>query len=192
MLCQICKKKPASVHMQEIKNGKRSVLHLCLECASKRALPHGEQLMEGLDLADLMKAFEIDMELMQKQDEAQETEKNFAPCPACMWRLEDVRKTGLFGCPDCYSHFKDPVAERLLELNNTTVHTGRLPAYANDLFLVDMASLAKERAEHDALQRRIESLKQDIDGSVRREEYELAAQLRDQLQDLLKKMKCGG
>lgn len=189
MLCQICKKNPAAVHLQEIKNGKRSVLHLCLECAGKRALPQGE-LFDGLNIADLLKTFEA--EINRKSVPEEETpEKQLPPCPVCMWRLEDLRKTGFFGCPECYTHFKDLAAERLLELNNATIHTGRIPACSGDLFYTEdtgeFGSLAKEQAGREALAREIEELQQDIDGSIRREEYELAAQLRDRLQLLLTK-----
>lgn len=173
--------------MQEIRNGKKSVLHLCLECAGKKALPHGG-LLDGLDLADIMKAFETELE--KRSDAEEQAEKDpWGPCPVCMWKAADIMKTGLFGCPECYTHFKDLVAEKLLELNNAKIHTGRVPDYSGDLFHREeddgIRSLAGKQADSDALAHRIAELKQDIEGSIRREEYELAAKLRDQLRQLL-------
>lgn len=175
--------------MQEIRNGKKSVLHLCLECASKKALPHGS-LLDNLDLSELMKMFETEMDQDTAKKE-QPVNDPFGPCPVCMWRAEDLYKTGLFGCPACYTHFKKLAVEKLLELSNSTIHAGRVPDYSSDLFPSEQndefLSLAKERAAGEELARRIEELEQDIEGSIRREEYELAAQLRDRLQLLLTK-----
>lgn len=187
MLCQICKKNPASVHMQEIRNGKTTVLHLCMECAGKRGVTQNG-LMEGFDLTDLLKAFELSISNApeEKKTPPAEEEDLQDPCPICMWRAEDVRKTGLFGCPECYIHFKELAVERLLELNNATVHTGKVPDYSGDLFNRNTERPAAAGESRKSIAARINALKQDMEESVRREEFELAAQLRDELNALLK------
>ena len=38
MLCQICKKNPATVHVQEIVNGEKRIMHFCAECAEKKSM----------------------------------------------------------------------------------------------------------------------------------------------------------
>ena len=39
-LCESCKKSIATVHLTEIKSGKREEKHLCEECARGMNLPH--------------------------------------------------------------------------------------------------------------------------------------------------------
>lgn len=38
MLCQMCKREDAVVHITKIENGKRTELHLCAVCANKQGL----------------------------------------------------------------------------------------------------------------------------------------------------------
>ena len=35
MLCDVCKKQEAVVHITKIENGQRTDMHLCAECAKK-------------------------------------------------------------------------------------------------------------------------------------------------------------
>ena len=55
MLCQLCKAKPASIHIQEFVNGEKHALHICADCARKRAGmanpfddPHLQEMLERL------------------------------------------------------------------------------------------------------------------------------------------------
>ena len=53
MLCDICGKKPATVHLTEIINGKVKEVHLCEECARKKS----EQLQVQFNIADFLYDF---------------------------------------------------------------------------------------------------------------------------------------
>ena len=37
MLCEICKKNPATIHIQELIAGSKKSLHICVKCAEKKA-----------------------------------------------------------------------------------------------------------------------------------------------------------
>ena len=55
MLCQICNKNPATIHVQEIINGEKKVFHLCGECASKKA--ETEPILQSFNLAEMLYNF---------------------------------------------------------------------------------------------------------------------------------------
>ncbi|MBR1981210.1 MAG: UvrB/UvrC motif-containing protein [Akkermansia sp.] len=78
-------------------------------------------------------------------------------CPVCGFGVEDYRRTGHLGCPDCYTVFArelDPTAEE--------------PERNND----EPPSLKKAR------------LQKELKLAIEREDYERAATLRDQINAL--------
>ena len=79
-------------------------------------------------------------------------------CPVCGFSVEDYRRTGHLGCPDCYTvfaHELDPAAEM----------TGQMPGE-------ESPAIARARLEKELQQ------------AVAREDYERAATLRDQINSL--------
>lgn len=77
-------------------------------------------------------------------------------CPACGFELSLFRKTGRLGCPSCYTVFA-----RELSIESVT----------------DPASVPGSEDEK-------EELEQELRRAIEREDYETAAQLRDQLRNL--------
>lgn len=185
MLCQICKKNPATIHIQEIVNGKKQSLHLCLACAGKRSFDHAA--LDGMDLAELMNSLEqsiSEMGLVPFKDlnAGSSPEQEAIPdlhCPACNWSLAQFRKTGSLGCAACYESFSDILNSKLLELHRSAVHTGKLPEFSGD-YLSPKDVLPVGNAANDNEAKLLE-LERDLKQSIQREEYELAAQIRDRI-----------
>ena len=95
MLCQICNKNPATIHVQEIINGEKKVFHLCGECASKKA--ETEPILQSFNLAEMLYNF-----TNEKAAESADAPEDAAPaaavkCGTCGWDTERFRKTGRLG-----------------------------------------------------------------------------------------------
>lgn len=185
MLCQICKKNPATIHIQEVVNGKKQTLHLCLTCAGKRSFDPAA--LEGMDLADLMNSLEKSISEMglipfQMQGVREEEEEKIPDlrCRECGWTLAQFRKTGHLGCPGCYTAFEEELIDKLLSLHRTAVHSGKLPEISAAAEQIDLGGVTGSAGRGSAGDR-LEMLERDLRQSILREEYELAARIRDQI-----------
>ena len=182
MICQICKKNPATVHVQEIVGGKKNTLHLCASCADKKAML--EPFLHGTDLEAIIK----DMMGMIKngpedagEAHAHESKEHGhgSVCPFCSWTYEKWNKTGRLGCERCYNVFASEIEERLPAMHRGLIHKGKTPPG------MEKQDNAAGQVEQDlALIRELEMLRKDLQGSIRRDEYEIAARIRDKIFDL--------
>ncbi len=188
MLCQICNKNPATIHIQEVVNGKKQSLHLCLSCAGKRSFDHAA--LDGMDLAELMNSLEqsiSEMGLIPFKDIGKNAENvpedlPDLQCPACRWTLAQFSKTGRLGCSACYDAFNEVLKDKMLEIHRSAVHIGKLPE-------IDLAGSYLTPAENVSSGKRdveaeLAELERDLKQSILREEYELAARIRDRIQVL--------
>ena len=158
--CDNCNK-PATVHLTEIRNGKKIEKHLCEQCAAQsEGLPHKAHT----PINELLTNFVLAHSGMQKEAGTQTT------CDACGITWAEFRQGGLFGCANDYTVFeKDltPLLQRAHE--GATHHVGKVPVRRGGTGVpmkrsIDLSKLRKE------LQRAVEA-----------EDYERAAKLRDQI-----------
>jgi protein arginine kinase activator len=92
-------------------------------------------------------------------------------CPGCGHTWNDFRRTGRFGCAECYKTFRNEAASTIRQIHSTTKHTGKVPSKAGEGL--------KRRREYD-------SLKQQLQQAVRDEDYETAAKLHKQIREMEK------
>ena len=52
----------------------------------------------------------------------------FKTCPNCGASLADFRRTGLFGCAQCYTVFREEVRSAVKKVQGRSRHTGNAPA----------------------------------------------------------------
>jgi protein arginine kinase activator len=83
-------------------------------------------------------------------------------CPLCGQKFMEFRAEGRLGCPNDYDVFKSGLLPLISRAHGTTRHVGKVPRHA-----LNVASRLQLRAQ----------LREAVD----REDYELAARLRDQL-----------
>src|SRR5215212_7035068 len=156
MKCDNCNK-PATVHLTEIRNGKKIEKHLCEQCA---AASEGLPVKAHTPINELLTNFVMAHSGLQKE--------LGTSCEHCGITWAEFRQHGLFGCERDYDMFeKDltPLLQRAHE--GATHHVGKVPARRGGSGVpmkksVDIAKLRKE------LQRAVEA-----------EDYEKAAKLRD-------------
>lgn len=169
MLCQECKEKQATVHMTKIINGHKSERHLCEDCAKQQEDFTG---ISPFSVNDLIASF---MDLSSSHSAF--TDNRRVKCPVCNMDYYEFKKSGLFGCRECYKQFSKELAPILRKIQGSTEHSGKIPKRSGtDIFL----------------RRQIRSLKEDLKKAVQAEAFEEAARLRDQIRELEKPQRAGG
>lgn len=166
MRCEICNQSEATIHLTEIAEGVRTEMHMCEQCAEGQGVAMKSSVSINEFLSGLLAS------TPDEQPGGDFAEKSLQ-CPSCGFTLDKFRKEAVLGCPHDYEIFKNvltPLIERAH--NGATSHCGKIPS-----------KLPKDQKE----QLELANLKQRLNSAVRAEDYELAAQLRDQIQEYEKK-----
>jgi protein arginine kinase activator len=161
MKCDNCNKQTATVHLTEIKNGKKIEKHLCEQCAAQN---EGLPVKSHTPINELLTNFVMAHSGLQK-------EATGTTCENCGITWSEFRSGGLLGCEHDYTLFEkelSPLLQRAHE--GATHHLGKVPARAGGSGGVPI----KHRID-------IAKLRKDLGKAVEAEDYERAAKLRDQI-----------
>ena len=165
MLCDKCKKNPATVHMQQFVMGKKAELHLCQECVFSFNVPD-----VPIALENVFKGF---LEQMQsKIFPLNPQSANVMPtnaCGNCGMTSEELKSGGKLGCRECYASFSDEVGAILKNVQSSTRHTGKFP---------------KRLGKEILSLRHASDLRAKLNQAIAEENFELAAKLRDEIRAL--------
>ncbi len=165
MLCDECKKNPATVRLVAIIDGTKTERNLCAQCMAKQKLQmraEGVQSMLSAIWSGVHKSTAKHPGLR---------------CPRCGLEYDEFIKTSRFGCAECYQAFRIQIRPMLLRLHGRMQHVGRLPEHVEDT--------AKART-------RMEQLRREMDLAVACEDFEQAAALRDEMRALTAATVCDG
>ncbi|MBN2505811.1 MAG: UvrB/UvrC motif-containing protein [Verrucomicrobia bacterium] len=157
MLCSICKAKEATVHLTQIVGDKVQKVDLCADCAKEK----GVNDPAVFSLADVLLGLGASQEMEQAAG-AGSTLK----CPHCGFSQADFKKSGRLGCPECYTTFAEGLEALLKGMHTGTRHIGKAPA-----------GLQQTRDLTD----RIRQLQKKLDKAVAEENFEKAADYRDEI-----------
>ena len=162
MLCHSCNKKQASLSYTEIRAGQARHKMLCEECAlSQGLLSPMEAAIAGL--SDLLTQLMIELtDTTVDQPEIS--------CSRCGISFSKFQKTGRLGCPGCYRAFASQLDPLILRIQQSERHLGK------------PAKIPTEHQPPTMEQARM--LKRQLSAAVEKEEFELAASLRDRLKVL--------
>ncbi|HBC88326.1 MAG TPA: hypothetical protein DCZ94_15345 [Lentisphaeria bacterium] len=180
MLCEICHKNEATIHIQEIINSQKKALHICQDCASKKNTGNG--IFNGLNLADIL--YNISSNISSTAPDAEKIQdKTVTPVPVitcgkCGWTTAKFSEKGRIGCANCYNVFRDILSLALKNMHKGTLHVGKRPGARRP---------EDEEAGRNAIE--IMKLQKQLEEHVIREEYEKAAQIRDRISTLKSKNK---
>src|SRR5437868_2775561 len=117
MKCDNCKNQ-ATVHLTEIKNGKKLEMHLCEQCAAQQ---EGVPVKSHQPINELLTNFVLAHSGITKESNA--------TCEICGITWSEFRQSGLLGCEHDYTVFEkdlSPLIQRAHE--NATHHQGKMPA----------------------------------------------------------------
>ena len=163
MLCQVCNKKTATIHLTEISDGVHTEMHLCEHCAIEQGVAAKTQISINELLSGLLASQPSDDELFGPSEPD-------AKCPHCGFTLEQFRRQGVLGCPYDYEVFEKALAPLIEKAHNgATSHYGKAPA---------------RTPQQTKKQMELANLRQQLDAAVRTEDYELAAKLRDKINEM--------
>lgn len=158
MKCDNCGEREATVHYTEIEDGEKKETHLCDECYREK-LTMGQKVVEFTEvLQKLFQGAKRDRALM-----------GGAICPCCGMSLAEFQASGRLGCPNDYKVFGDQLKPLLEKIQHDVRHVGKVPSRAGP-----------EAREKNELIR----LRRELERAVQREEYERAAQVRDEIRRL--------
>jgi len=114
MICERCQQKSASVHLQQIINGKKTERHFCKECAAQFEMPISlEQFFQGF-----LGSFESSPHTAE------------VTCPECGFSYKRFKDSGRLGCKVCYPTFRDELVLLLKHLHGSSEHQGKFPKKA--------------------------------------------------------------
>ena len=165
MLCNECGKKPATVHITKVENGKKTDFHLCEQCAlQKNVIGVNTNFTLNDLLTGILNSGNISPVKMEVIDDVK--------CSICGLTYNRFKETGRFGCSNCYKTFGDRLNPLFKRVHGNTNHTGKIPEKA--------CGRIKNL-------RQIEKLKHELETAIRNEEYEKAATLRDQIREFNKR-----
>jgi protein arginine kinase activator len=145
--------------MTKIINGVKNELHVCEQCANEKedVVPFSfSNILAGL------------MDFTSGPGLAPSAQKQIK-CPSCGLNYEEFKKTGRFGCSQCYSSFGDRLEPLIKRIHGNTQHTGKVPKRTGGIIRV---------------RRDIEKLKYELKRAVENEQFEKAAELRDKIKSL--------
>lgn len=148
----------ATIHEYTPSHGKvLSETHLCEQCAHKL----------GIEGKVVKGAQELLSQIVLAKTGRRKSPASLA-CTSCGLTWGEFREHSLLGCPECYTAFEkllEPLLERIHE--GATHHVGKTPARAHLDITLRLSHLRKELAQ-----------------ALTAEQYERAAQIRDQLLNL--------
>src|SRR3989338_2298015 len=120
MLCDICGKNPATVHLTEIIDDQMNELHLCEECAHQKSL----QMEQQFGLGDLLGGL---AEFEKPTKEKETVAVVHIKCANCGLTYTDFRKIGRLGCSECYNTFKKYLGPLLKKVHGSILQFGKSP-----------------------------------------------------------------
>ncbi|NQU19100.1 UvrB/UvrC motif-containing protein [bacterium] len=170
MLCDICNKNQATVHLTEIVDDQMTELHLCEECAKQKSI----QMEQKFGLSDLLAGL-VDF---GKNIEGQKPSE--IRCLNCDLSYEDFKKTGRLGCSNCYSYFMKYLTPLLKRIHGTAIHTGKFPQGVAGVEIIKKPESIRPKSE-------LLELKSKLQEVIKFENFEEAAKLRDKIKELEKK-----
>ena len=194
MKCERCGK-DASVSVKAILNGYEHDFYLCNDCLKKytdmseeNGIPNEEGFhkinLNNKKLESLIQKFIPSLDDMIDGYYEYKYNQNNHPysymeglnqkaCPNC-GNLESNIRNGIFGCKECYK-LSDNLSRKVLKTyNNYDKYTGKFP---------------KKDREFKQVALEIKNLQEKLDLSIATEDYEQAADLKEQIDDLNMKVK---
>lgn len=161
MLCQFCKKREATIHFTNVIGNEVEKIHICPECADEKGFEYLKK--SNFEKGDLLAG------LMDLATQAGSAAALARRCPGCGRTYEMFKKTGKLGCSGCYEFFEKELEPVLKSIHGNTGHVGKTPG---------RESRGIDRTK------RLHELRAKLRLVIEMEEYERAAEIRDEINAL--------
>ena len=161
LVCEICGSNEAVVHLTQIVNNQMSTHRLCEKCAAEKGLETAPEPV-NFPLTDFL--------AQMGSDTISSVGPTADACPFCGLTFADFRETGRLGCPQCYETYQPHLQKLLRRVHGGTQHVGKV-------YLPPDPSMSER-------QQRLDGLRRKLNRAVEAEDFERAAELRDEIRTL--------
>lgn len=204
MLCERCKIREANIQYTEVIGGVKTEHNFCAQCAKELDFgPYSAIFDSDFPLGKLLSG------LLGVAGGEEEKKTPQIVCPTCKTSYEEFIKNSRFGCSDCYGVFDLLIGENIKQLQGSDTHKGKRPSGRRK---IEAMSFERRRGasddeaegkqpEHSTaeaagfletapdVQEQLRILNARLHEALLREEYETAAQCRDEIRRLREEMK---
>jgi protein arginine kinase activator len=165
MTCEICCINEAVFHIKQIVGKEEIELHLCQSCAAVRGINTSNENADFSISHLLTNLMDIRSNLKKSQGRA--------VCSKCGYTFDKFKKTGYFGCSECFSVFSKQIRVLMHKMFGSIQHKGKYPIklQAYKMFMDD-----------------INTLRLKLEEALTNEDYEEAAVLRDKIKQMQEKV----
>ena len=165
MKCDSCGKENANIHMTSIVNGVKEEHYYCQQCANQNDQGNGTMFSSMFDDSFFNNQFFANVMYPQS---ALGNSKAIA-CPQCGMTISSFNHQGRLGCDRCYEAFHTQVMPLIKRIHGSTSYEGRIPQRGAADFKVEQT---------------IKQLRNELIQVVKQEQFERAAQIRDEIKSL--------
>ena len=102
-------------------------------------------------------------------------------CPKCGASFEEIAESGKIGCAECYNVFRDRLMPTIHRIRGAAKHKGKVPG-SNALRIVEPAGKIAVVEEPTPIEKKRAELKEAIE----KQDFEHAAELRDEIKEMEK------
>ena len=171
MKCEQCNEREATILFTQISGDEKATRRLCAQCASIQA-QHQQATTSGTaqagdpgpaDPGKTGVVKKVNVVVGHLSSSATPT-----ACSQCGMTYDEFRKTGRFGCGECYNAFGAQLDRLFKRIHGATRHGGKGPGPAAPVPAAD----------------ELEALRQALQQAVEEEAYEKAASIRDRITNL--------
>ena len=168
MLCDDCHKNEACIHFTQISPEGKLDKNLCEACAARYQNFVPPTDARNFTVNDFLKGL-----FRQPTEQKEEKVDGGMVCPNCGMTYQDFAHTGKIGCSVCYDTFRAQLAPLLKRIHGSSTHSGKIPRRSGGVLVV----------RHE-----IALLKEQLADAVQSEAYEKAAEYRDKIRELERKI----
>lgn len=174
MICQECHERPATFHFTKIINGEKTEVHICDKCAQEKSDAFMFNMHSGFSFNHLLSGL-LNMESALSPKGQNVFQNNqVLQCDRCKMTFREFMNTGKFGCSHCYKTFYHQITPILRRVHGgNTTHGGKVP---------------KRVGGSIHLRKRLKMLREKLQELVAKEEFERAAQVRDEIRSIEAKL----
>lgn len=170
MVCNECQKRPATIHYTKIINNEKTEVHLCEECAKEKGMDLEFNLDPGFPINDFIAGLmDVDKSLDSQEIKQDVHHPEKLQCDKCNLTYSQFSQISKLGCSNCFDVFSRGLDPLLKKIHGKTSHTGKVP---------------KRAGGNLKLKKEIEEKKEELQECIKREDYERAAELRDEIKKL--------
>ena len=162
MICECCHETEATIHLTQVIDGTVKKLNLCQACAQD----NGIDLNSPISITDVLLGLGSQSGMKKGQSLMSALDLS---CSRCQMTRAEFKSNARLGCPECYKAFMGELNALMQAMHHSRQHVGKIPARQG----VEVRITAQ-----------IASLQKDIATAVAKEEYEVAANLRDKIRAL--------